>query len=150
VAQGVLGAAPLIRRVLDGSVARPEAMPPRLVARYLAPFAGADGVAQLLTLARALRKEDVEELVLTSIAAPTLIVWGEKEPWLDAGLPERLRRAIPGSNLVHLSGVGALVPEEAPTALADLLLEHMSREAAHERSADARFHQREGSNDGRN
>lgn len=124
VSQGVLGAAPLLKRVLEEGVARPEAMPARLVARYLAPYAGADGVMHLLALARSLRADDVESLPLGRIAAPTLIVWGEAEPWLDSGLPERLQRAIPGSRLVRMAQAGRLVPEDAPEVLARLLTEH--------------------------
>jgi pimeloyl-ACP methyl ester carboxylesterase len=150
IAQGVLGAAPLMRRVLEGSVANPEAMSPRLMARYLAPYVGAEGVTHLLTLARALRAEDVEEIELTSIDAPTLIVWGDKDPWLSGELPERLARAIVGSTLVRLPDVGRLVPEEAPTALGELLLQHMDREMPERQGEESRFARREGSNEERN
>jgi pimeloyl-ACP methyl ester carboxylesterase len=124
VSQGVLGAAPLLKRVLEEGVARPEAMPARLVARYLAPYAGADGVMHLLALARALRADDVESLPLARVTVPTLIIWGEAEPWLDGGLPERLQRAIPGSRLVRMAQVGRLVPEDSPEVLGQLLAEH--------------------------
>lgn len=124
VSQGVLGAAPLLKRVLEEGVAHPESMPVRLVARYLAPFAGAEGVMHLLALARALRADDVESLPLSGIAAPTLIIWGEAEPWLDSGLPERLQRAIPRSRLLRMADVGRLIPEESPEVLSQLLLEH--------------------------
>lgn len=123
VAQGMLGAAPLLRRVLEGSVANPDAMPARLVARYLAPYVGTEGVTHLLTLARALRREDVEELDLSALRVPSLVVWGEKDPWLDGGLAERIQGTIPGCALVRLPGVGHLVPEEAPDTLARLLVE---------------------------
>lgn len=125
VAQGLLGAAPVLRRVLEEGVAHPDAMPARLVARYLAPYVGAEGVAHLLTLARALRAVDVEELDLGTIRAPTLILWGEQDPWLDGGLPERIQAAVPASTLVRLPGVGPLVPEESPSVLGQLLLEHL-------------------------
>jgi pimeloyl-ACP methyl ester carboxylesterase len=127
VAQGMLGAAPLLRRVLEGGVANRERMPARLIARYLAPFVGSDGVTHLLTLARALRAEDVEPLELRQVTTPTLIVWGEEDRWLDSGLAERLQSAIPGSALVKLPGVGRLVPEEAPETLAQLVLEFVER-----------------------
>lgn len=150
LAQGVLGAAPLMRRVLEGSVANPEAMPPRLMARYLAPYVGAEGVTHLLTLARALRAEDVEELELASLDLPTLIVWGEKDPWLSAELPERLARTIAGSTLARLPDVGRLVPEEAPATLGELLLEHMEREIPEQQGSRSQFSRREGSNEQRN
>ena len=128
VSHGVLGAAPLLRRVLEGSVANPAAMPARLVARYLAPYVGLEGVTHLLELARALRAEDVEELDLSALRVPALIVWGEEEQWLDSGLPERLQGAIRDSTLVRIPGVGRLVPEEAPAALAQLLVELLEHE----------------------
>jgi pimeloyl-ACP methyl ester carboxylesterase len=124
VSQGVLGAAPLLKRILEEGVAHPESMPARLQARYLAPYAGAEGVMHLLTLARALRADDVEHLQLAQLVAPTLIIWGEAEPWLDGGLPERLQRAIPESRLLRMAEVGRLVPEESPQVLSQLLLEH--------------------------
>jgi pimeloyl-ACP methyl ester carboxylesterase len=127
VSQGMLGAAPLLRRVLEGGVAHRDRMPARLIARYLAPFVGSDGVTHLLTLARALRAEDVEPLELQQLSTPTLIVWGEEDQWLDSGLAERLQSAIPGSALVKLPGVGRLVPEEAPDTLAQLILEFVER-----------------------
>lgn len=128
VAHGVLGAAPLLRRVLEDSVARKETMPARLVARYLAPYVGPDGVTHLLTIARSLKADDVEELDLSLIRAPVAIVWGEEQQWLDSGLPERLQSAITGSSLVRFHGVGSLVPEESPDALVHVVTELLDRQ----------------------
>ena len=127
LARGMFGASPLLAPVLRGSVADPAAMPDRLVARYLAPFVGRDGVAHLLDLARSLRAEEVEEIDLPAIAAPTLIVWGADDPWLDREVPARLLHALAGSRLARLPRAGRLVPEEAPDVLADLILDHVAR-----------------------
>jgi pimeloyl-ACP methyl ester carboxylesterase len=70
-----------------------------------------------------LRTEDVEQLDLSGITAPTQIVWGEEDRWLDSGLPERLQSAVPGSVLIRLPGVARLVPEEVPETLSRILLE---------------------------
>jgi hypothetical protein len=94
------------------------------VARYLAPFVGRDGVSHLLDLARSLRVEEVDEIDLAQVVAPTLVVWGEGDPWLDRDIPARLLHAIPGSRLARLPKVGRLVPEEAPDALARLIIDH--------------------------
>lgn len=130
VARGVLGAAPLLTEVLRGGVANPEHMPDQLIARYLAPYVGQEGVVHLLTLARALEAEDVEFLEIGRITTPTLIVWGDEDRWLDSGLAERLQGAIPRSGLVRLPGVARLVPEEAPGTLSDLLLEFVNANPA--------------------
>lgn len=119
---GVLPAAPVVEPILRQSVADPDHMPPRLVARYLAPFVGRDGLAQLFTLARAVRAQDLHEEDLRSVRVPTLIVWGDCDDWLDDRLAERLQATIPGSRLHHLRDVARLVPEEAPEELARLVL----------------------------
>jgi pimeloyl-ACP methyl ester carboxylesterase len=121
IARGVLGAAPLLTPLLERSVADPSRMPARLVARYLAPFVGADGVLHLLTLARALDPDDLSELDLSAVRAPTLVVRGEEDHWLDDSLADRLRAALPGEQLARLPGVARLVPEEAPDQLAALI-----------------------------
>jgi pimeloyl-ACP methyl ester carboxylesterase len=130
VGRGILGAAALLTPILEKSVADPRSMPPRLVARYLAPFVGSDGVSHLLTLARSVRREDLEGLDPGRIHVPTMIVWAEEDPWIDSGFGERLQAMIAGSTLVRLPGVGRLVPEEASDSLSRLLLEFIVQHAA--------------------
>lgn len=121
ISRGVLGVAPLLTPVLRDGVADPEAMPDRLVARYLAPYVGRDGVRHLLVLAGSVRASEVEELLLDAIATPTLVVWGGRDRWLDAALADRLTAALRDARLVRLPSVGRLVPEEAPDDLAELI-----------------------------
>lgn len=130
VTRGVLGAAPLLQTVLEGSVAKPEHMPARLLARYLAPFAGRDGVNHLLTLGAAIRKSDIEDLDLSDVKAPTLIIRGDHDGWVDRDVASRLATAIPKSTLMRIPGVARLVPEEAPDNLAKLLLDFIEESAA--------------------
>lgn len=123
VSRGVLGAAPLLDELLRDSVANPEHMPDKLVARYLAPFVGREGVEHLLELARAVDDEDMREIELELIDRPTLLVWGDQDRFVSAKLPDELAARIPGCRLVRLPGVGRLVPEEAPDTMANLVLE---------------------------
>ena len=76
----------------------------------------------LLALASSVRREDFEDLELGSIHAPTLVVWGDQDKWLDPKLPDRLVNAIPDSRLSRVHGVARLVPEESPEQLCELLL----------------------------
>src|ERR671914_1918497 len=82
ISRGILGAAPLLRELLENSVADKTKMPDRLLARYLAPYVGKEGVEHLLTLARPIDEEDMDDVDLRSIAQPALIVWGEQDAWL--------------------------------------------------------------------
>jgi pimeloyl-ACP methyl ester carboxylesterase len=120
--RGLLGATPLLRPLLEASVAEPQAMPDGLVARYLAPFVGRDGVEQLHTIVRSIRAQDLHVEELRTIAAPTLIIAGERDRWLDLKTAEHLAGIIPESRVTRVPGAGRLIPEEAPDELAELIL----------------------------
>jgi pimeloyl-ACP methyl ester carboxylesterase len=128
--RGVMGAAPLLEGVLKGSVADQEHMPMKLIARYLAPFVGKDGANHLLTLASAVHRGDLDEDEYQEIKAPTLIIWGDEDRWVDPKVPDRLVNAVPEARLVRLAGVARLVPEENPEHLSELLLDFIKRRAA--------------------
>ena len=126
ISRGVLGAAPLLSELLRGSVSDPDHMPDALVARYLAPYVGREGVNHLLALARAVDEEDMDGVELGAIQQPTLMVWGELDPWVESRFAERLSDLLSDCRLVRLPGVSRLVPEEAPDALAGLMLDFVS------------------------
>lgn len=117
--RGVLGVAPMLTPLLEGSVADPEHMPPRLVGRYLAPFVGRDGVAHLLALSRAVSADDLLPLDFTHVRAPTLILRGTEDRWVGAGVSERLAEVIPNARLEPVPETARLIPEEAPALLAE-------------------------------
>jgi pimeloyl-ACP methyl ester carboxylesterase len=123
VATGILGATPLLRPVLEGSVADRAHMPWRLVARYLAPYVGQDGVRHLLALAASVSAQDLDAAPPTAVRAPALVVRGDADRWLEDGVAARLAAALPDARLVRLPGVGRLVPEENPEQLAGLVLD---------------------------
>jgi pimeloyl-ACP methyl ester carboxylesterase len=123
ISRGVLGAAPLMRELLEASVADKNNMPDALLARYLAPYVGDEGLSHLLALARAVDDEDLAEVDLRQIDRPTLIVWGDQDPFVGPEAATDLANAIPGSRLVRLPGTGRLVPEEAPDTIANMILE---------------------------
>jgi pimeloyl-ACP methyl ester carboxylesterase len=121
--RGILGATTLLQPLLEGSVAQPEHMPTRLLARYLAPFAGRDGVSHLLTLGAAIRRSDIEDLDLSDVRAPTLIIRGDHDEWLSRDIASRLAVDIPRATLNRIAGVARLIPEESPDNLAEQLLQ---------------------------
>jgi pimeloyl-ACP methyl ester carboxylesterase len=123
VSRGILGAAPILGELLRRSVADESHMPDKLIARYLAPYVGEEGLEHLLLLARSVDDEDMADADLGALPHPTLIVWGDQDQWIGPKFPERLAETIPGSRLVRLPGMGRLVPEEAPETVVSLLLE---------------------------
>ncbi|GAC1684148.1 MAG: alpha/beta hydrolase [Gemmatimonadaceae bacterium] len=124
--RGVLGASAFLTPLLRQSVADPEHMPDRLIGRYLAPYVGREGVNHLLALARTLRARDLQPLSLESVSSPTLIVWGDADPWLDPTLPDRLAAGLPDARLVRLPTSGRLVPEDDPDRLGELIMDHLT------------------------
>lgn len=121
VSQGVLGAAPLISPILQGSVAHAEKMPERLVARYLAPFVGKEGVRHLLALTRAMNPDDLEAIDLTAVGVPTTLAFGEEDRWLDGRVIDRMAGQFSSARLVRLPSVGRLAPEEVPERVLELV-----------------------------
>lgn len=68
--------------------------------------------------------DDIEPL-LDKITAPTLVVWGEADPWLPAADGAELAERIPGARLALLPTAGHLVQEDQPDELTRLLGEHL-------------------------
>lgn len=129
VSRGVMGAAPLMRDLLQKSVADPARMPETLVARYMAPYVGREGVDHLLRVSRFVDGEAMEEINLRALPHPTLVVWGDRDPWASSKIGDQLADTIGGSRLVHLPSAGRLVPEDAPETLSQLLLDFVGARA---------------------
>jgi len=58
------------------------------------------------------------EDMMPSIAIPTLILWGENDPFFAISVGERTHHAIKGSNLKIYEHTGHFVPEEQPSRVA--------------------------------
>jgi pimeloyl-ACP methyl ester carboxylesterase len=129
VSHGILGAAPLMTELLRGSVANPESMPDPLIARFLAPYVGRDGLEHLLMLARSIDADDMRGIALEQLHQPTVIVWGDQDKWVNPKFPDRLAGTIPGARLIRIPTAARLVPEDAPAALSNIVLESVGAAA---------------------
>ena len=116
----LFGAQPVLAPLLRSGVAAGERMPDLLVARYLAPFVGADGLSQLLQRAAAVELSDEAKAQFARIACPVLVIEGDTTATRPSLSWPRLLSAAAVSN----QGVGGgwLIPEDAPEELRDLLL----------------------------
>ena len=120
--RSLLGAIPMFREFLMAEVGDPDRMPPALIGRYLAPFLGREGLNHLQTLARAIEDDEMDDLVLEEIPFPTMVVRGSRDQQCDRGAAERYVRTLPLGRYVEIPDVGRLIPEEAPSALVELLV----------------------------
>jgi pimeloyl-ACP methyl ester carboxylesterase len=80
-------------------------------------------VDHLLRIARFVGKDDMEEIDLRVLPQPTLVIWGDRDPWVSSKIGEQLANTIGGSRLVRLPTAGRLVPEDNPEMLSNLLLD---------------------------
>jgi pimeloyl-ACP methyl ester carboxylesterase len=82
--------------------------------------------AGLLTLYRAgtqLLGDDALRDELASITAPTLLVWGERDPLVPLRLADEYERVIPDARLVVLPGAGHVAMADRPAEFAGALLD---------------------------
>jgi pimeloyl-ACP methyl ester carboxylesterase len=91
---------------------------------YLDPWAGAAGQQRWVDQVAAVSCDDTREVVarLDQITAPTLVLWGEHDQWLDPTTGDRLAAAIPGAHQTTVTGAGHFLPEDNPQDTADVLL----------------------------
>jgi pimeloyl-ACP methyl ester carboxylesterase len=122
-AAGTFAAQPLVSRLLRSSVATPDMMPTKLAARYLAPYVGSDGAAQLLTLSQSLTDDDTASIELGAVTTPTLVLRGTLDHWCEFATIERYAAELSNGRSLEIRGAGRLVPEEAPRALCTELLD---------------------------
>jgi 2-hydroxy-6-oxonona-2,4-dienedioate hydrolase len=71
-------------------------------------------------------RADVREQA-RAIRAPTLLVWGDRDPLVPFALADEWRRALPSARLVVLPGVGHVPMVERPRELAQALCEFLDQ-----------------------
>jgi pimeloyl-ACP methyl ester carboxylesterase len=67
-----------------------------------------------------------DRALLRSIPAPTLLIWGDRDPISPLGVGHELRDLIPGAELRVLPGGGHAVATERPREVAELIEGHIS------------------------
>lgn len=97
---GMLTSDWFLQRTLRGSVADPKSMSDSLLKQYLAPYENDPGARRALlkqvtelNLDAALQKEAADNLAKLQI--PTLIIWGDRDPYVPLQMSKDLKRTIP-------------------------------------------------------
>jgi pimeloyl-ACP methyl ester carboxylesterase len=107
--------------------AQPAPLDPEVEAALIAPWLGPAGQSAFYRQIAQGTQRDTDEFepLLEKIGVPTLVVWGDADPWLPATLGAELAERIPGARLELLPGAGHLVQEDEPGELTRLLAEHL-------------------------
>jgi pimeloyl-ACP methyl ester carboxylesterase len=97
------------------------------VAAYVRPWRSTGDMAPLFRWARALDGLGLRELEarMPGWELPTLILWGEEDPFHPPEIAERLNAAIPSSALGLVPGCGHFLPEEAPETIYPIVSEYL-------------------------
>lgn len=97
------------------------------VGEYLAPWTAPQPVDGLFRFARALDGMGLKHLERSMAAwtLPTLILWGEDDPFHPAEIGERLNAAIPSSALGLVPECGHFLPDEAPETIFPIIAEYL-------------------------
>ena len=104
---------PLVRQGLQAGYLEPRLVTPELVDRYV-DLARAPGHRDiLLSLQTGTNRVATPEL-LSTIKAPTLVMFGQQDKVIPAADGQRFAAAIPGSTLILYPGVGHVPMEQIP------------------------------------
>jgi pimeloyl-ACP methyl ester carboxylesterase len=97
------------------------------VEAYVAPWSPPSPVGGLFRFARALDGLGLKQLErsMTAWDLPTLILWGEDDPFHPVDIAERLNAAIPSSALGLVPGCGHFLPDEAPETIFPIISEYL-------------------------
>jgi len=112
---------------LGEAMEHPERLTDEVRAEYLRPFLGERGVRAFfrgIGAADGLGLAGTEE-DLGKLTCPTLILWGEDDPYLPAEVAERLNDAILTSSLALLPSCSHLLPEDAPETIGPLMFDYL-------------------------
>lgn len=113
----------MFRLVVKRGVFHQDRVTQELMDLFLAPFKSEAGRKAFLHFARCLDNHNLMAISdeLRRLPLPTLILRGQDDPYLSAGIAERLQREIPDSRLVILTKAGHFFQEEAPARILEEL-----------------------------
>lgn len=121
-----LGAFQLIVR---RGVYHKERVTPELMRLFMKPLATPEGRKAFLHFAHCLNNDDLTSIAgdLRRLTLPVMIVRGDADAYLSAGISERLHAEIPGSRLVRIPTGGHFIQEDEPDWLAGVIVSFLGR-----------------------
>lgn len=128
--QTLFGSLHLLEPLLKAGVTDADRMPERLVARYVAPFVGVEGLRALLQRAAAVELTPVGRGRISQATGAVLVLQAEGgSPRPSLSWPT----VLPAAQVVveRLAGVGRLIPEDAPEALEPRILAWLTAQRNH-------------------
>ncbi len=118
-----------LRRMLRRDPVRPGAFTDADIARYVEALAQPGALTATVNYYRALLRHPGPSGLrrrLRRIEAPVLVIWGERDRYLEAGLAQPPRRWVPNARVERLPDASHWVQLDQPARVNDLLLTFLS------------------------
>lgn len=119
---------PGFRRALETGLVHKERVTDEMVEGYVAPFLGQAGRQAYLRCARALDTRDTTSIAdqVEQLDVPTLILWGEQDPYQKIEYGRRLAKAMRRASLQVCTDGGHFLPEDRPDWVAQQIRAFLS------------------------
>ena len=117
----------VLRLTFELGLGHSERVTEDLLAAYREPFSEQGGARAFFRAVRAIDGIGLagRENELAELDMPTLILWGEDDPYLPVEVADRLNETIPSSTLALLPGCSHFLPEDAPDTVAALVHDYL-------------------------
>jgi pimeloyl-ACP methyl ester carboxylesterase len=102
--------------VVQRGIYHKERVTHELMELFMRPVRTVEGRKAFLHFAKCLDNHDLTEIAddLRRLKIPVLIIRGDTDPYLAAGISEKLHQEIPGSELVRIPTGGHFIQEDEP------------------------------------
>jgi 2-hydroxymuconate-semialdehyde hydrolase len=129
--------ADLVRTTFELGMGHPDRLDPEALASFTSPWL--HDPAAFFRAARAVTGEGLagRDEALAALDVPTLVLWGEDDPFLAAELAERLGETLPRASVALLPGCSHFVMEDAPQTVGPLISEFLRSSYLGERHSHA-------------
>jgi epoxide hydrolase 4 len=118
----------LLRRAWRVQPIRPGSFNDNAVRHYIAALSTPGALTAMINYYRALCHVPSElRRSVRPVTAPTLVIWGERDPYLGIGMIEGLDRWVPNVSVVRLPNASHWVQNDAVDEVNDLLVQFMRR-----------------------
>ncbi len=117
----------MMRGFMPTGVQNKEAMTDEVIEMYLAPWSSEDGKRAFFRNLRRLNKEYTQAIAdgLGGMTHPTLVMWGDKDPFQKPAYADKLVAAIPNAQLVWIEDAGHWLIEEKPVEIGDRIMQFL-------------------------
>lgn len=122
------GGYPWLKRILRRDPVQPEAFSPADIAEYQRALARLGALTAALNYYRAALRWPAyrRQEAIPRIQAPTLLIWGEKDPHLSLRLTQGLEPWLPQLRIERIGDAGHWVQNEVPVLVNRLMIDFLS------------------------